>query len=100
MKPPNPGSYSAGYPLGTAITNAAILRVVSSGSPRFKENDVVIGYADFSEYQIIPAERASKGQAEGGFDVLSNPLGLDEKLFLGALGMSGLTAYSSFYEIG
>jgi NADPH-dependent curcumin reductase CurA len=25
---------------------------------------------------------------------------LDEKLFLGALGMSGLTAYSSFYEIG
>jgi NADPH-dependent curcumin reductase CurA len=60
----------------------------------------VIGNADFSEYQSIPAERASKGQAEGGFDVLSNPFGLDEKLFLGALGMSGLTAYSSFYEIG
>ena len=31
---------------------------------------------------------------------MKNPLGLDPKLFLGALGMSGLTAYSSLYEIG
>ena len=32
--------------------------------------------------------------------VLKNPYNLDEKLFVGALGMPGLTAYSSFYEIG
>lgn len=32
--------------------------------------------------------------------VLQNPYGLDERLFIGALGMPGLTAYSSFYEIG
>jgi len=31
---------------------------------------------------------------------LDNPLNLDPKLFVGALGMPGLTAYSSFYEIG
>ena len=34
------------------------------------------------------------------YKLLDNPLGLDPKVFLGALGMSGLTAYSSFYEIG
>jgi len=31
---------------------------------------------------------------------LDNPLGLDEKNFIGALGMPGLTAWSSLYEIG
>ncbi len=30
---------------------------------------------------------------------LTNPAGLDAKYFLGALGMSGMTAYSSFYEL-
>jgi len=62
--------------------------------------DIVIGIADFSEYQIVDGERAGKGYSERGFDGLVNPLGLDEMLFLGALGMSGLTGYSSFYEIG
>merc|ERR1712227_888461 len=31
---------------------------------------------------------------------LENPYNLDPKLFVGALGMPGLTAYSSFYAIG
>lgn len=31
---------------------------------------------------------------------LDNPYKLDPKLFVGALGMPGLTAYSSFYAIG
>jgi NADPH-dependent curcumin reductase CurA len=35
-----------------------------------------------------------------GARVLNNPYNLDPKLFIGALGMPGLTAYSSFYEIG
>ncbi|TVY71515.1 NADP-dependent oxidoreductase [Lachnellula suecica] len=100
MKPPNAGSYSQPYPLDTPVINAGILRVISSSSPRFKTNDIVIGYVAFSEYQIVDAERAAKSADQGGFDVLSNPFGLDEKLFLGALGMSGLTAYSSLYEVG
>lgn len=31
---------------------------------------------------------------------MENPLSLDPAIFLGALGMSGLTAYASLYEIG
>ena len=33
-------------------------------------------------------------------NVINNPYKLDPKLFLGPLGMPGLTAYSSFYDIG
>jgi NADPH-dependent curcumin reductase CurA len=100
MKPANPGSYASGYALGSPIQNAGIHRVISSSSPRFKANDIVLGLGDFSSYQVIPSSRINKSPHEGGFSLLSNPYGLDEKLFLGALGMSGLTAYSSFYEIG
>ncbi len=60
----------------------------------------MIGYAEFSEYQHVPQSRAEKNQREGGFDILNNEWGLDPMVFLGALGMPGLTAYSALYEIG
>jgi len=100
---PGTGLYTAGYPLNEPITNNAISTVLSSSNPRFKTGDVIVSNQQFSEYQIIPKERADREQTPGGGDgvsLLKNPLGLDPKLFLGALGMSGLTAYSSLYEIG
>jgi NADPH-dependent curcumin reductase CurA len=102
----NPGTtlYTTGYSLNSPITNNAISTVISSSNPRFKTGDVILGNADFSEYQVIPKERADLEQSPGGgnagISLLKNPLGLDPMSFLGALGMSGLTAYSSLYEIG
>lgn len=93
-------SYMAGYAVGGPVNNDAISTVISSSSPLYKPGDVIQGNQNFEEYSIVPAERVSKSSAEGGISHLVNPLGLDPKLFLGALGMSGLTAYSSFYEIG
>jgi NADPH-dependent curcumin reductase CurA len=92
--------YISGYPLNQPIDNNAISTVIASSNPRFKAGDVVIGFAQFSEYQVVEKGRADKKEWEYGLSILKNPLGLDEKLFLGALGMSGLTAYSSFYEAG
>ncbi|KAH7397795.1 hypothetical protein BKA64DRAFT_47851 [Cadophora sp. MPI-SDFR-AT-0126] len=92
--------YIAGYKLDEPIDNNAISTVVASDNPRFKKGDVVIGIAKFSEYQTIDKSRADVEETARGLSILNNPLGLDEKIFLGALGMSGLTAYSSFYEIG
>jgi NADPH-dependent curcumin reductase CurA len=100
---PGTGLYTAGYPLNEPITNNAISTVLSSSNTRFKAGDVIVSNQQFSEYQVIPKERADREQTPGGGDgvsLLKNPLGLDPKLFLGALGMSGLTAYSSLYEIG
>ena len=99
MRPSN-SSYIGGFVLGDPINNNAISTVVSSSNPRFKAGDVVIGYSDFSEYVIVEKARADKEETAGGLSVLSNPLDLDPKVFLGALGMPGLTAYASFYEIG
>jgi NADPH-dependent curcumin reductase CurA len=100
MKPIGNKSYVTSYPLGTALSNAGILKVVKSSNSSFKPGDVVLGNCAFSTYQIIPSSRLNISPYAGGFMLLDNPLDLDPKLFLGALGMSGLTAYSSFYEIG
>lgn len=47
------------------------------------------------EYSIISGDFEHKMIRK-----LDNPFDLDPKLFVGALGMPGLTAYSSLYEIG
>ncbi|RFU30191.1 hypothetical protein B7463_g6128, partial [Scytalidium lignicola] len=96
---PSVKSYAAGYPLGGPINNFAISTVVLSSSPFYKPGDVITGTQNFEEYSIIPVHDGSQSTL-GVIKKLENPLGLDPKLFLGALGMSGLTAYSSFYEIG
>ncbi|KAH8601069.1 hypothetical protein B0O99DRAFT_589152 [Bisporella sp. PMI_857] len=100
MRPPNPASYTPGFKIGEPLTNNAISTVIASSSPRFKEGDVVIGGSEFSEYVVVGKERAEKEAIALGLSVLRNPLELDPVVFLGALGMPGLTAYSSFYEIG
>jgi NADPH-dependent curcumin reductase CurA len=97
---PNTSSYVTGFILGDPINNNAISTVVKSDNPRFKAGDVVIGNSTFSDYVLVPKARADKEETVGGLSLLSNPLDLDPKVFLGALGMPGLTAYSSFYEIG
>lgn len=93
-------SYVPGFQLQEPLNNNSISTVVASDNARFKKGDVVIGSSDFAEYAAVPRERADKEETAGGLSVLNNPLGLDPAIFLGALGMSGLTAYSSLYEIG
>ncbi|KUJ12326.1 NADP-dependent leukotriene B4 12-hydroxydehydrogenase [Mollisia scopiformis] len=92
--------YISGFQLNEPLYNFAISTVISSSCPRFKPGDILLGSAHFAQYQVIEKEKAEKSEADGGFDILQNPLGLDLMVFLGPLGMSGLTAYSSFYEIG
>jgi NADPH-dependent curcumin reductase CurA len=100
MKAPTPASYASSFVHGEPIYNFAISTVVSSSSPRYKAGDVVLGTSNFQEYVTVAKERADSTDEAKAFKILDNPLGLDPKVFLGALGMSGLTAYSSFYEIG
>lgn len=97
---PNVSSYVSGFILNEPLYNNAISTVLKSDNPRFKSGDVVIGTSNFQEYVTVAKEQAEKEEPDGGLSILENPLGLNPELFLGALGMSGLTAYSSFYEIG
>jgi len=97
---PNVSSYVSGFIVNEPLYNNAISTVYKSDSPRFKPGDIVIGYSNFQEYVTVTKDIAEKEEPNGGLSILENPLGLNPELFLGALGMSGLTAYSSFYEIG
>ena len=95
MRNPESESYSPPYTLGKPLDNSTVATVIKSNSPKYKEGDIVHGRIPTEEYSILKTEDENLN-----LRVLQNPYNLDLKLFIGALGMPGLTAYSSFYEIG
>ncbi|KAL6713861.1 hypothetical protein ACLMJK_008355 [Lecanora helva] len=95
MRAPELKSYSPPFELGKPVTNSAVAKVIKSDNPRFKEGDVVTGMLPTEEYSVVSGEVANNMVR-----LLDNPYNLDLKLFVGALGMPGLTAYSSLYAIG
>jgi NADPH-dependent curcumin reductase CurA len=91
------GGYVGAFAVGEAITNRGIASVAVSRSGKWAVGDVVIVEGTGTEEYTVLA----RGRAEGpGVRRLENPLGLDAKMFIGALGMPGLTAWASLYEIG
>ena len=89
-------SYAPPFELGKPITNRSIFKVVKSNNEKFKKGETLItmSVSPIEEYSVL--EKA----AVDACMKLNNPHNLDPKLFLGPLGMPGLTAWSSFYEIG
>ncbi|KAI9784377.1 MAG: hypothetical protein M1835_003604 [Candelina submexicana] len=95
MRDPSIESYSPPFALGEPITNSGICKVLKSDNPKFKEGDIITAMVGTEEYSIVPANVVNSTARR-----IDNQYNLDLKLFLGALGMPGLTAYSSFYKIG
>ena len=89
-------SYSAPLELNKPVTNRTIVKVIKSDTPKYSPGDVVIasGVAPIEEYSALDKDFVEASKK------LENPHNIDVKHFLGALGMPGLTAWSSFYEIG
>ncbi|OJJ63839.1 hypothetical protein ASPSYDRAFT_141417 [Aspergillus sydowii CBS 593.65] len=88
-------SYAPPFLLNKPIESATIAKVVRSNNASYKEGDLIIGRLPIQEYVSVGADELSRIRP------LENPLGIqDIRVFLGALGMPGLTAYSSLYEIG
>jgi NADPH-dependent curcumin reductase CurA len=94
MRPVETKSYSPAYTLGKPVTAYSIAKVLKSDNPKFKEGETITGLIPIEEYSVIPKE-----VTEVSLRKVENPYNLDLKLFIGALGMPGLTAYSSLYEI-
>lgn len=96
MRAPEAKSYSAPFTIGEPLTNRGISKVIKSDNPKFKSGDVIVSFSNtgFEEYSVMEEKFASMCR------VLENPHNLDVKTFIGALGMPGLTAWSSFYAIG
>jgi len=96
MRAPDVKSYSPPFELGKPITNRSIFKVVKSSTDAYNKDDVLItkSVTPIEEYSVFDKDTVAQVMK------LENPYNLDPKLFLGALGMPGLTAWSSFYEIG
>jgi Putative NADP-dependent oxidoreductases len=81
-------------PRGSVIPNGILVRVLKSDAPTLAPDSLVMGMGPIQEYVAVPSELVPQ------FFPVYNPFGLDPKLFLGPLGMPGLTAYSALYEVG
>ncbi|KAK6520073.1 hypothetical protein TWF506_000363 [Arthrobotrys conoides] len=89
-------SYSAAYPIGQPIEGGGIAKVIESGHDTLKKGDIVSGLITHSEYAVYSAERT----AASNLKVVNNPYNFPLQRFTGVLGMPGLTAYASLYDIG
>ncbi|KAK2784944.1 hypothetical protein FQN53_008130 [Emmonsiellopsis sp. PD_33] len=95
MRDPSIKSYSPAFDLHKPIGSRTIAKVLRSNSSRFKPGDLVVGFLPIQEYVAVPEALMA------AVNPLENPLGIEDiRVFLGPLGMPGLTAYSSLYEIG
>jgi NADPH-dependent curcumin reductase CurA len=94
MREPEKKSYSPPYTIGQPINNATIAKIIKSSNPKFKAGDIVTGSISYEEYSALGKD------ATEALRKIENPYNLDLKTYLGALGMPGLTAYSSYYDIG
>lgn len=95
MRPAEVKSYAPPFLLNKPIQSASIARVVRSNNANYKEGDLVLGGLPIQEYIALNKDEMASIRP------LDNPLGIEDiRVFLGALGMPGLTAYSSLYDIG
>jgi NADPH-dependent curcumin reductase CurA len=83
-------SYVPPFGLGEAMTGGAVGEVVASGAAGFAPGDRVVHQLGWREHAIVPAGGAQR------FDPVP---GLTDSQFLGALGMTGLTAYVGLLDI-
>ncbi|KAL6230962.1 hypothetical protein BDW75DRAFT_248252 [Aspergillus navahoensis] len=95
MRPVEQKSYAPAYHLNAPIDSFAIGKVLKSNNSTYQDGQLIIGELPIQEYNILDEASIKRVRP------LDNPLELEDlRVFLGPLGMPGLTAYSSFYEIG
>lgn len=77
------------------LSSGSIVKVIKSDCEKFQPGDLLVGFVNMEEYSAL-----SKHACDYMVRKIENPYNLDPIHWLGAMGMPGLTAYSSFYDIG
>jgi hypothetical protein len=85
-------SYMPPVQIGEVMRAGSIGRVIESRSPLLAPGDCVEGMAGWQEYSVV--------KAGGPFGATKLPPGLDPKLLMGVLGVTGLTAYFGLLDLG
>ena len=83
-------SYVQAFEVGQPLNGGVIAEVTESRNPEFMPGDFVLGHLQWQEQQVVNAEQVKK------LDKNEAPL----SLYLGMLGMPGLTAYFGLLDIG
>lgn len=84
------GSYIEPFKLNEPIESGIIAEVIESHNPNFKKGDYVNGTLKWKEYQVVPGHGINK------VDKDLAPL----SVYLGVLGLTGITAYLGLEKIG
>lgn len=92
-------SYSEPFQLGEVVYGAAICTVEASKNPDFKVGDIVLTMSGWQKYAVFKPQ-ITKNIPEVINGVLKLPPDVKHSLFLGILGMPGLTAFYGLYDIG
>lgn len=82
-------SYAAPVPIGGVMESTAVGTVERSNHPDFVQGDAVVGGFGWQGWSAVPAARLRR-----------LPAGLSPSLFLGVLGMPGMTAHVGMADIG
>lgn len=94
MRDESKKSYSPAFPLHSVIPNGGVAEVLVSKTDKFQKGDLIYTFIGTQQYSVLTSEQLASARK------IHNPYNLPLSHFTGILGMSGLTAYSSFYKIG
>ncbi|KIW69552.1 hypothetical protein, variant 2 [Phialophora macrospora] len=105
LRDPSVKSYMPAIPVGSPISAGTLARVLRSNMDGYEAGDVVRLVLPIRQYNVYVHGGGDDGKYASEWQKpfkVPNPddEGLDLRHYLGALGMPGLTAYSSLYEIG
>jgi NADPH-dependent curcumin reductase CurA len=97
MRAPESKSYVPPFELNKPLTNFGVGKIIKSDNIGYKVGQLVYGLCGYEEYTIH-----SRGYVETFriFTEAELKLGLPLTTWVGAAGMSGQTAFYSFYNIG
>lgn len=87
-------SYLPAVAIGEVMRAGGLAEIVESKHAQFKKGDKIVGLTGLQEYVVVEAQSKLPYQKIPSIPFVS------DTLFLGALGMTGLTAYFGMTEIG
>jgi NADPH-dependent curcumin reductase CurA len=96
MRAPEKKSYSPPFTLNQPITSYCVSRVLKSDNTDYSEGDLLVSAGiPVQQHASLPKETLEQARRIDPSTALK-----DLRNYIGPLGMPGLTAYSSLYEIG
>jgi hypothetical protein len=87
-------SYLPAVAIGEVMRAGGLAEIIESKHAQFKKGDKIVGLTGLQEYVLIEA------QSKFPFQKIPSIPFVSDTLFLGALGMTGITAYFGMTEIG